>query len=116
VAIADLDHDGWGDLVLAAQGCGGYATDSYVYWNSGSGGFSSADRTALATLGAARVAVADIDLDGWEDLVFANQYSGGTFDVDSYVYYSTAGAFSAALRDDLPAYGPAGPPGIAGAE
>lgn len=117
VAIADLDHDGWDDLVFADYASGStYATDSYIYWNGSAGGFSSADRTALGTVGATHVAVVDFDLDGWEDLVFTNQYSGSTWDLDSYVYYSTAGVFSAALRDELPAHGPVGPAGIAGAE
>ncbi|MFH1466576.1 MAG: putative metal-binding motif-containing protein [Pseudomonadota bacterium] len=120
VAIADFDQDGWDDLAFANYYNGSsYGISSYIYWNSASGttsSYSTSDRTSLTTYGATRVAAADMDLDGWDDLVFNNYYTGSTYSTDSYVYYSTAGVFSASNRDDLPAQGPWAAAGIVGVD
>jgi hypothetical protein len=104
VLVTDLDADGYDELVFSNYYSGSSrAIDSYVYWGS-SAGYSTADRTDLATLGAFRAAADDLDGDGYQDLVFCNHYSGG-YGVDSYVYWGSAAGYSDADRSDLPTQG-----------
>ncbi len=112
VAIADLDGDDWPDLVFANLSDGEVRTvDSYVY-PGGPDGFSVATRIALPTVGASDVEVADVDGDGWRDLVFANRYDGGGVSVESYsidviVYLGGPDGFRADRSLAVPGFGAA---------
>jgi hypothetical protein len=56
--------DGYPDLIFCNYYSGtSYSTNSYIYWGS-SGGYSSADRTSLPTLGCYDVDTADFNADG----------------------------------------------------
>ena len=81
LAAADFNGDGWVDLAFSNRGIEGgerfgfdLHLESYVYWN-GPRGFREEDRTVLATTSAADVAAADVDGDGYSDLLFANNNS-----------------------------------------
>ena len=103
-AIGDLNHDGFPDIVFAnyfdgtadlsqckTQGqC--YRIDSFIYWGA-QGGHSANNKTALPTMGANDVSIADIDRDGYLDLVFANQNDDKSRIVDSYVYWGGKDGF-----------------------
>jgi hypothetical protein len=109
----DFDQDGYVDLVFAAvqDGSDDRAIDSYVYYG-GAGGFSEERRTALPTIGCADPTAADLDQDGWIDLVFSNRFSGGTpstetYSNDSYVYWGGPEGFSTERRLGLPTIGAA---------
>lgn len=103
--VADLNNDGFTDIVYANSFDGSsYEISSYIYWGS-SAGFSVANRMDLPTLGANDVAAHDLDGDGFLDLVFANSYNGSAYAVDSYVYWGSASGFSVANRTDLPTKG-----------
>lgn len=84
---ADLDADGWPDLVFAQteDAEGSYLAESLVYWGSAEG-FAPERRSALPTVGADDVAVADFAGDGFPDLVFASVGDGERRDVDSLLY------------------------------
>lgn len=103
VAIADLDGDGWLDLAFASSDDEGYApsTSSPIWWGSAEG-YGASHTSSLATLGARDVAAADLDGDGWMDLVYANSGSATTTHVSSYVYWGSAAGFSTLDRTDLP--------------
>ena len=94
LAVVDLDLDGDLDLVVASSrmGAGGLrTTTSYVYVNDGAGAFTP---TGLPTVGATDVKVADLDQDGWIDLVFCNERGdvpGQPFLATSTIYWSGTG-------------------------
>jgi hypothetical protein len=110
---ADLNQDGYLDLVFSNY-CSGtieadwtYETDSYVYWGS-SAGYNTANRLELPTLGANGSAVADLDEDGYLDIVFSNVRDEFTFNVESYIYWGTSQGYSDADRTELSVSGATG--------
>ena len=108
VAAGDLDLDGWEDLFFAQYYSGSTRSlNSYLYWGSSSG-YSSADLDGISTVGAFRTQIADLDDDGWPDIIVNCYRSDSSFEIDSYVYYGSASGFSSTDRDDLPVDGPWG--------
>ncbi len=102
VSAADLDADGHLDLVFSNNRDGEtYNIDSVVYWG-GADGFDPETVTALPTHGAIGNAVADLDGDGFLDVVFANHHDDATHEVDSTVYWGSAQGFDPEVRTELP--------------
>jgi hypothetical protein len=89
VTAIDVDGDGDLDLVFACYKSASTATDSMVFYQ-GDEGFASTPDERLPTKGARAVAAGDIDDDGNVDLVFANSFSGGFAEIDSYIYWGMA--------------------------
>ncbi|GDX82522.1 hypothetical protein LBMAG42_43330 [Deltaproteobacteria bacterium] len=101
VKAGDIDEDGYQDLLFVNHYSGStYVTNSYVYWGSASG-YSSSDRTSLATLGALDALVQDLDDDGYNDIVFANYSSATTSNTDSYIYWGSASGWSSSDRTSI---------------
>ncbi len=112
-AVADLNKDGYPDIVFAlsagfweyrASGQQGYDSPSRIFWGSAQG-FDGSRKTDLPALGAAAVAVADLNNDSWQDIVFANQSMAGDFNVSSYVYWGGSNGFEPQRRAELPTRG-----------
>ncbi|MBK7759774.1 MAG: VCBS repeat-containing protein [Deltaproteobacteria bacterium] len=98
--VADLDQDGYQDVVIANYyNDSAYAINSMVYWGSAAG-YSTADSTALATTGAVRVLIEDLNLDGWDDLTFVSHYNS-TYTVNSIIYFGSASGFSTSRTTSL---------------
>ena len=105
----DLDCDGWPDLVFAqTDHQGRYAIDSWAYLG-GPEGVHPDRRLEIPTVGAMGVAAADLDRDGYVDLVFASVQDGESRSVDSLVVYGAAGGYSLGRRTALPTVGAADP-------
>lgn len=94
VAIGDLNGDGRPDVAFANNASGyGYgavtgiqnAGDSCVYWN-GPDGFQQNHRLMLPTIHATDCTIGDVNGDGVNDLVFANDASDESYDVHSFAY------------------------------
>jgi len=109
VAVADMDHDGWPDIVQTNHGAPATdaPADSMVFWG-GADGFTPERSTALPTQGGFGVSLADLDGDGWEEIVFSNYYDGATRELESWIYWSQRGAFSTDHRTALPTIGARG--------
>jgi hypothetical protein len=115
VAVADLNGDGWPEVIFANyyQSGSTFNVNSYIYWGQAGGPYgvqySPSARTGLPTSGAGGVAVADLNGDGRPEVIFANQRSD-SFNVDSYIYWGQAGGpygvqYSPSARTDLPTSG-----------
>jgi len=71
VAVGDLDQDGRQDVVFANRtGPGRANPGSYIYWGSPDF-YGERHRSAVPTAGAVSCRIADLDMDGHPDLVFA---------------------------------------------
>ncbi|MBM4368509.1 MAG: VCBS repeat-containing protein [Deltaproteobacteria bacterium] len=102
---ADIDDDGYQDILLSNYYNGTTRQiNSYIYWGSASG-YSSSDRTSLATLGAVGAVVNDFDRDGYTDIAFANHHNDSSYSTNSYVYWGSASGFSTSDRTSLPTLG-----------
>jgi hypothetical protein len=87
----DLNCDGLPDLVLAAHRTATVSTASlYLYMNQGSGKFSSAKLTTLISYSSYGYDVADLDQDGYQDVVIANYYDDSSYSINSMVYWGSA--------------------------
>ena len=89
----DLNCDAWPDIVVPSHWDQTFELNSTVFWGSESG-YSNNDSTPLPTAGAFEVRSADLDLDGYPDLVFAGMGSDETSEDASIVYYNSALGFT----------------------
>jgi len=104
-SIADLNGDGYLDIVFSNGNDGSSCNiNSYIYWGSASG-YSSASRAELPTHGTSGNSIADLNGDGYLDIVFSNGYNGISFNINSYVYWGSASGFSSESKTELPTHG-----------
>lgn len=82
----DYNKDGYIELPIANSHDDDTRVPVYVYGQP----LSSSDRLELATDGAYAAAVGDLDGDGFDDLVIANQYDGVSNEVYAQIYYGSA--------------------------
>jgi hypothetical protein len=104
IEAADLDGDGYIDLVFGSHYGTSYSSTSMIYWGSAAG-YDDADRTELQTYGVYDLAIADLDQDGYDELIFAQYRSDGSFAVGSYVYWGSAAGYSGSDLTTLPMAG-----------
>jgi hypothetical protein len=105
VTAADLDGDGDLDLAFSCYKAASTATDSMVFLQAGDGFHGDAPDHLLPTKGARAVTAADLDGDGNVDLVFANSFSGGFAEIDSYIYWGKASGGFGDTPASLPTVG-----------
>ena len=106
--VADLNHDGWADIFFSNhETAGNPLTHSYLYWGSEKG-FSTERRQDFETVGAWGVSAADLNHDGFEEIVLSNYKEHFSFDVPSYVYWNFNGKFSETRKTSLFTHGAVG--------
>lgn len=106
LAVADFDNDGRPDLCIGNQ------TDTAVYRNDGTGAFTKVDvglprlRSPLAALRGSQIVAADLDGNGFPDLVVTGILSADPADCPGQVYLNQGLPLAfAAVGDPLPAVG-----------
>jgi hypothetical protein len=106
--VSDLNGDGYPEIVFCnyIHNYPGVRT-AFVYWG-GREGHSVRRRTELPTNWAAGVVAADLNGDGFQELVFANQgVEAGAEEIspdgdyDSFIYWGSAGGFNPKLPERL---------------
>ncbi|MBI2502533.1 MAG: VCBS repeat-containing protein [Candidatus Latescibacteria bacterium] len=102
IYLADLNQDGWLDLVVPQIA----AERSLVLWG-GPEGFSMARCQALSVFHAACARAADLDGDGWPELILGGHIPSaqGPHDSFVYIYWNGLQGLSESRRTLLPAAG-----------
>ena len=110
MSIADFNNDGNLDLFVSSYQDGRKRRDidSYIYWNRGDRRFSSRDFTRLFTHSASGDFAADLNEDGWVDLVTAHHKIEGDHLGDSQIWWNGPDGFDARRVTRLPTRGPHG--------
>jgi hypothetical protein len=107
-SIADLNNDGYLDIVFSNHNNDSTRNiNSYIYWGSAPG-FSDTDKTELSTRGAAGNSIADLNNDGYLDIVFSNYHNDSTRNINSYIYWGSASGFSNEDKTELATQGAVG--------
>ncbi|MFA6033438.1 MAG: VCBS repeat-containing protein [Myxococcota bacterium] len=113
--IFDVNKDGWPDIVFSNRYKGAqgdmpkpddYKINSYIYWG-GPGGFTAENRLEIPTLGASGSQVADLNGDGYNDIVFSSGVMEG-FGTTSYIYWGSASGWGLDRRTELETIFPEG--------
>ena len=91
VTIADLNGDGRSEVIFANHHNGStHNVDSYIYWGQSGGPhgvqYSAGARTDLPTVGGTSTAVANLNSDGWPEVIFVNHQGPS-----AYIYWGQAG-------------------------
>lgn len=86
----DVNGDGYVDLPIVNSQDDEPRVPAYVYVNP----LESGERIEIRTEGALAGAVADLNNDGYDDLVIGNQYNGVSNFVYAQVYYGSAEGYS----------------------
>ena len=109
VVIKDVNQDRFDDVIVSSKSNSGGAhwTDSYVYYSDGRD-FTSNKFAALPTFGAAGVSCADLNNDGYPEIVFSNQRILNQMNLASYVYWNDNGNFRFENHTQLATQGPYG--------
>ena len=102
-SVADLNDDGFLDIVFSCFPYDFYYGSSFIYWG-GPSGYSTEKLSVLPTEGGSAVMLADYNNDGYVDICFGNQYPNSS-EMHSFLYWNSSGTLSGNNLDSLKAYG-----------
>lgn len=95
----DFNSDGYFDLIFCNSQNHWEKPPAYVYIDP----LGDRRLLELPSDGAWSAAVADLDGDGYDDLVLAVKYNGVSFNLNSFIYYGSPDGFTEAYHHRLPA-------------
>lgn len=107
VAVADLNRDGYLDLVS-----GNYMSDStrslpiFVFWGGPDGSYSNENRLELPAESSCGVETLDLNRDGYPEIIVHNHLKDGNHTINSYVYWNGPDGLDRDRRTELPTFGP----------
>ncbi len=103
INVWDLNDDGNLDVVFPSDHDRSDKVDLFIYW--GKDGFEPSRRLRLPTDGAKSGTAADLNGDGFTDLVVVNRSNYTRTDLDSYIYWGADSGFDPSRRSGLPTQG-----------
>jgi hypothetical protein len=119
IKVVDLNNDMYNELILASSdvktenesptfsALNDIPTRSQIYWGSKLG-FDPGRCTQLPTLYPSAVEVADLNDDGYKDIVFANAGTSMSTDVSSFIYWGAKDGFDPSRRTHIQGFGAGG--------
>jgi len=117
VKVSDFDRDGHLDILFANEGHVESDSGVVVYLGSSSREFSREPTAKLPAVFPSTIEVADLDGDGYDEIVVANLYrlkekhdppTGNvvdTYRVSSFIYHGSSTGYDVARRTELPTVG-----------
>jgi hypothetical protein len=113
--VADFNRDGYADIFFtnhqhSLNGDPKFANrliDSYLYFGSKEG-FKPQNRQSIQTIGAWGANAADLNQDGWVDLLVCNFQEHYSYEVPSFIYWNGPGGFTLTKRTPLYEHGAQG--------
>src|SRR5690606_26845438 len=99
----DFNDDGLPDVFLPSNGSDSSVVDLSIYWDQP--GYDAEHVTRLPTEGGKDAAAADLNRDGWMDLVVVSNFDGTKNELNAFIYWGDADGFDAARRSTLPTQG-----------
>lgn len=106
-SVADLNSDGNLDIVFSNyHGDSTRNPPSYIYWGDANGRYDPQRRTELPTHSAAGNFIADLNHDGYPEIVFSNHSIEGDHHTNSYIYWGGPAGYSSDKKTELPTVGP----------
>jgi hypothetical protein len=99
--VADFNKDGYLDIAVARD----YANRMAIFWGSKEG-FSAERRTEWPVAAPESMKAADLNGDGWLDMIVASHHFLGNlyFDMGTYIYWGSPNGFSPTNVQYLPAH------------
>ncbi len=92
INLWDLNNDGNFDIPVACGQDHDEEVDLVIYL-AGESGFDPARKIRLPTDGAISATVADLNGDGWLEVIVANRFDGETTDLDCLIYWGSSKGF-----------------------
>ena len=117
VTIAEVNRDGHPDILFANEGNTESESGVTIYFGDGKGDFTERRSQLLPGICSSGIEAADLDGDGFADLVLANAFrlnpkpdpptgnSVQTYAVNSYIFWGAAEGYSPQRRTELPTLG-----------
>lgn len=115
IVAADFNKDGFTDIfftnhqhsVTGDPNLANRLIHSFLYFGS-AGGFRKENRQSIPTIGAWGANAADLNNDGWVDLLICNFQEHYSFEVPSFIYWNSPDGFSETNRTPLYEHGAQG--------
>lgn len=101
----DYNRDGANDILIISGHDNAYAPPTYIYLNDATNGFDRRFRWLLLGNGAAAGAFADLDGNGYQDVVLCGTSNGANFvALDAVIYYGSERGYATRTATHLPTY------------